>query len=137
MPFISQRAQIADNTISWQCVEEMLSKEMDAVMEYGCSSLVGGPLTASDLDAFSVSDIQDSFKIWSPHLWSLLETLVRRPTSQSVESTVSPTIVASLLLKSIFPRADGLQLLMIYLLMAKGTQKQVITTLNHLDVCLS
>ena len=76
-----------------------------------------------------------TFELCSPCLWKLLGRL--STPHASAETSISATIATSLLLKSKQPRSSGLQLLTTFLLIAKSTPKQVITTLNHLGMCLS
>ena len=78
---------------------------------------------------------------YSPHLWNLLCALVSRstvssPTSEAT-SRVGATIASSLMLKFRDAKASWMQLLTTLVLIAKGTKKEAITTLDHLGVALS
>ena len=71
---------------------------------------------------------------YSPHLDS--RSTVSSPTLEDT-SRVGATIASCLMLKFRDAKASGMQLLATLVLIAKGTKKEAITTLNHLGVALS
>ena len=129
--------------VNWEVVTHVLLQEMENLRASGCPSLLEGPLSKSDLDSFSLTEIQDTLRSCSPHLWDMLCALASRPNISSADwkgseiSRLGATVTSSLMMKFRDARANGMQLLTSLVLIAKGTKKEAITHLNHLGICLS
>ena len=130
----------ARREINWDSVFQTLADELEAVRVSGSLSLLDGPVSLPSLEMFSVREIQQTLETYSPRLWTLLQRLVHSPcvdSSSEASARTKATISESLILKHRDPRASGMQLLTTFMLIAKGTNKEVITHLNHMGVCMS
>lgn len=139
-PPASALAVDALRAINWDSVLQTLADEIEAVRASCSMSLLDGPLSQTNLEAFSVREIQETLETHSPRLWTLIQGLVQGPSVEPASKAsirLKATISEALMLKHRDPRANGLQLLTTFMLIAKGTNKEVITNMNHMGICLS
>ncbi len=85
-----------------------------------------------------MKDIEDTMCRQSPHLFGILQALVKGKTDEEADSTcLQALITGTVALKFRDRQSSGMALLTAYMLVARSTGKQAITDLNHLGVSQS
>ena len=137
------RKQLEENLalapFQWHKVGEILKHEIDALCQGG-SALTDGPKTRKMLSEFSLSMLGGQFSKHSPHLLGIMSTL-SSPGEDSAQAhpihNIHSITAISILAKRKNHKIKGLQLLVSLMLIARAVHKKVITSLNHLGICLS
>ena len=85
-----------------------------------------------------MKDIEDTTRRQSPHLFCILQALVKGKADEEADSTrLQALLTGTVVLKFRDRQSSGMALLPAYMLVACGTGKQGITDLNHLGVSQS
>lgn len=139
---VRQNLEKQIQTIPWDRVRAELDTELVSLQRTG-GVLSTGPIDTEDpgsLTEFSFSQLHDQLLQHAPNITFLLSTI---GSSGDVTKTVTtPKDIHSLAAISVLAKKNsdnvkGFQLLLSLMLVARATSKLVITTLNHIGICLS
>ena len=97
-----------------------------------------GPVNIEVLSEFSLREIWTAQERHSPHLTFILRKLVEDERRENHASArLKAAITESVILKQRETRASRIQLLTSFMLVSKGTSREVITHLNRMGLCMS
>ena len=97
-----------------------------------------GPVNIKGLSKFPMREIWTTQERQSPHLTFILRNLVEDERRKNHASArLKAAITESVILKQRATRASGIQLLTSFMLVFKGTSREVITHLNCMEICMS
>ena len=128
--------------IPWDRVRAEIDSELANLQQAG-GALTIGPIEESDpstLSDFTFSQLYDQLLQYAPNTTLLLSTIGGSRdftrTVSNLKDIHSLTAIAVLAKKN-SDHVKGFQLLLSLMLIARATSKSVITTLNHIGICLS
>ena len=129
----------AESPFQWHTVGKVFKQELDALYQAG-GPFTDGPSTHKLLHDFSISMLSDQLSKHSPHLHAIISTL-NCPHDDSAQAHAIHNIrgitALSIIARRRSNKMKGLQLLVSLMLTARAVSRQVITSLNHLGICLS
>ena len=131
-------AMLQSQRIPWDKVHAQIDSELVTLQRVG-GMMSHGPVNISDprsLTDFSFSQLHRHLLQHAPNITSLISSIGQNsdvPASRDIPSLVAICLLA----KKNSDKVKGFQLLLSLMLVARATSKQVITTLNHIGVCLS
>ena len=134
-----QQSIIESQSIQWHQVDTEINAELNALQRAG-GIMSTGPVDAADPSSltadFSLHNLHSQLLTHAPKITSLLSSIGQTDTTTGLKDIYSLAAVC-LLAKKASDKVKGFQLLVSLKLVARATSKQVITTLNHMGVCLS
>ena len=133
-----QQSIIQSQSIHWHQVGTEIDAELNA-LQRAEGIMSTGPVDAADASSltadFSLHNLHSQLLTHAFKITSLLSSIGQADTTAGPKDIYSLAAVC-LLAKETSDKVKGFQLLVTLMFVARATSKQVITTLNHMDVCL-